>query len=151
MKIYIDADGCPVVYNVINIAKRYNINVVIVSNTAHIFNLESFDHVSKIICDKGKDVVDFTIINSINKKDIVVTQDYGLATMCLSKGCLPINQNGFWYTDKNIDKLLLTKYISSQERKIRKRNSKIKKRTKENDKNFEESLIKLIEKNLNQA
>lgn len=148
MKIYIDADGCPVVYNTIYIAKNYNIEVVVVSNTSHIFDLQIYDNVRTIICDKGKDIADFVIINNVVKKDIIVTQDYGLASMCLAKSCLPINQNGFWYTNKNIDNLLLTRHISRQERKINKKNSKIKKRTKENNENFEKGLIKLIEMNL---
>lgn len=145
MKIYIDADGCPVTYNTIKIARNYEIQVVVVSNTAHIFDLDEYENVSTIICDKGKDIADFVIINNVCEKDIVVTQDYGLASICLSKKSLPINQNGFWYTNENIDNMLFTRYISQKERKIGKKTSKIKKRTKENDEKFEKSLIKLIE------
>ena len=38
MKIYIDGDGCPVIDNTIKIAKQYNLECIIITDTAHIFN-----------------------------------------------------------------------------------------------------------------
>ena len=81
----------------------------------------------------------------IEKGDIVVTQDYGLGAMCLSRGSKPINQNGLIYTDQNIDSLLMTRYISKKARMAGKHTKGPKKRTADQDKSFEKSLRKLIE------
>ena len=98
MKIYIDGDGCPVVDITIKVAKEYKLPCTIITDTSHIFNKEYAD---TITVEKGADSADFKIANLIEKSDIVVTQDYGLGAMCLSRGSKPINQNGLIYTDKN--------------------------------------------------
>ena len=56
MKIYIDGDGCPVIDNTIKIAKQYNLECIIITDTAHIFN--KFD-VKIVTVSKGADSVDF--------------------------------------------------------------------------------------------
>lgn len=82
MKIFIDADGCPVVRNTVKLAKQFNISCVIICDTAH--RIEH-DGAETIIVEQGADSVDFRLVNLIGKGDIVITQDYGLAAMCLSK------------------------------------------------------------------
>ena len=113
MKIYIDGDGCPVVDITIKVAKEYKLPCTIITDTSHIFNKKYAD---TITVEKGADSADFKIANLIEKGDIVVTQDYGLGAMCLSRGSKPINQNGLIYTDQNIDSLLMTRYISKKAR-----------------------------------
>jgi uncharacterized protein len=143
MKILIDADGCPVVDITIKIAKKFNIEVIIICDTSHVFNKEG---VETIIISKGNDAVDFALVNKVNKGDIVVTQDYGLAAMVLSKQGYPINQSGLVYNSENIDQLLYTRHIS---KKIRNSGGRLKgprKRQKEDDIRFEESLSTLCEK-----
>lgn len=143
MKILIDADGCPVVDITIKIAKKFNIEVIIICDTSHVFNKEG---VETIIISKGNDAVDFALVNKVNKGDIVVTQDYGLAAMVLSKQGYPINQSGLVYTPENIDQLLYTRHIS---KKIRNSGGRLKgprKRQKEDDIRFGESLSILCEK-----
>ena len=142
MKILIDADGCPVVDITLHIGQKYNIKTIIMCDTSHIFNKKG---VETLVFSKGCDSVDFALVNKVSKGDIIVTQDYGLAAMVLSKGGYPINQNGMIYTNENIDQLLFTRHIS---KKIRKSGQKIKgprKRTKEDDIKFKNSLIYLIE------
>ena len=86
MKIYIDGDGCPVIDITIKIAKQYNLECIIITDTAHSFN--KYD-VKVIIVSKGADSVDFALVNKITSGDIVITQDYGLAAMCLAKKAIP--------------------------------------------------------------
>lgn len=146
MKILIDADGCPVVDIVINLAYKYNIKTIIMCDTSHIINKIGVD---TIVLSKGFDSVDFALINKVSKGDIVVTQDYGLAAMVLSKGGHPINQNGIIYSNENIDQLLFTRHLS---KKIRKSGQRIKgprKRTKDDDIKFKNNFIDLIEMLLN--
>jgi uncharacterized protein YaiI (UPF0178 family) len=145
MKILIDADGCPVVDITIKIGKDYNIPIIVMCDTSHIINKTG---VETIVLSKGSDSVDFALVNKVNKGDIIVTQDYGLAAMVLSKGGYPINQNGMIYTDENIDKLLFTRHISKKIRSSGQRTKGPRKRTKEDDIKFKNSLIDLIEKTI---
>lgn len=143
MKILIDADGCPVVKLAIQIGLKYNLEILLISDTSHVFNFNN--NVKLIIADKGKDSSDFIILNKALKDDIVITQDYALASICLTKGCFPINQNGFLYTNENIDELLFRKHINKKLRKIGKMDYKIKKRLKKDDEKFAINFNKLIE------
>ena len=142
MKILIDADGCPVVDITIKLGQKYNIETIIMCDTSHIINKVG---VETIVLSKGIDSVDFALVNKVSKGDIIVTQDYGLAAMALSKGGHPINQNGMIYSNENIDQLLFKRHLS---KKIRNSGQKIKgpkKRSKEYDIKFKNSLTLLIE------
>lgn len=142
MKIYIDADGCPVVEETIAIAKEYNIEVVVVKNYAHVIN---DDYATIVSVDISRDSADFYIVNAADKGDIVITQDYGLAAMCLSKEAIAINQNGQLYTEDNIDGLLNRRHLNQELRKQNKFYGKSKKRKKEADKKFESSFRKILD------
>ena len=141
MKILIDADGCPVVDLTVRLAAKHGAECVILCDTAHEFNREG---AQTVIVEKGADSVDFKLVNLVREGDIVVTQDYGLAAMCLARKAVPLSQNGMVYTDKNIDQLLFTRYVS---KKIRNSGGRLKgpsKRKPEQDKAFEEALERLI-------
>ena len=141
MRILIDADGCPVVDLTVRLAKKYGIECTILCDTSHEFNR---DGAKTVVVEKGADIVDFKIVNLVGEGDIVVTQDYGLAAMCLARKAIPVSQNGLVYTDKNIDQLLFTRYVS---KKIRNAGGRMKgpsKRTPEQDKAFEAALERLI-------
>ncbi len=141
MRILIDADGCPVVDLTVRLAKKYGIECTILCDTSHEFNR---DGAKTVVVEKGADSVDFKIVNLVGEGDIVVTQDYGLAAMCLARKAIPVSQNGLVYKDKNIDQLLFTRYVS---KKIRNAGGRMKgpsKRTPEQDKAFEAALERLI-------
>lgn len=141
MKIYIDADGCPVVDITIRIAKKYQIECIILCDTSHVF--ERVD-ARTITLSKGADSVDFAIVNLVAPGDIVITQDYGLSAMCLARRAVPISQNGLVYSNENIDGLLLQRHTA---KKIRMAGGKLKgnpKRTKEQDVLFEQKLTALL-------
>lgn len=141
MRILIDADGCPVVDLTVRLAKKYGIECTILCDTSHEFNR---DGAKTVVVEKGADSVDFKIVNLVGEGDIVVTQDYGLAAMCLARKAIPVSQNGLVYTDKNIDQLLFIRYVS---KKIRNAGGRMKgpsKRTPEQDKAFEAALERLI-------
>lgn len=145
MKILVDADSCPVRDIIVKIAKKYNIPVFMFGDTSHILN----DGYSTIITvDKAKDSADFAIANKTEKSDIVVTQDYGLAVILLAKQAYIMHQNGFLYTEENIDRMLLERHISSEMRRIGKKGLHPKKRNAQNNHAFEKAFnnlcIKLI-------
>jgi uncharacterized protein YaiI (UPF0178 family) len=142
MKILIDADGCPVVKLTIRIAAEYQIPVTVFCDTAHVF---SDLHTEIVTVSKGADAVDFTLVNRVNEGDIVITQDYGLAAMALAKRAVPIHQSGTIYTNENIDTMLSFRHTA---RKIRNAGGHIKgpkKRVKQDDIAFEQSLRKVLE------
>lgn len=143
MKILVDADGCPVKEIVVKVAKEYHIPVIMICNTSHIID-DGYSQV--IIVGKGKDSVDIALINKVDKGDIVITQDYGVATMVLSKKAYAVNQNGFLYNEGNIDRLLFQRHISAKIRRAGGKTSNPKRRTKEDNKRFEGVLRELIEK-----
>ena len=92
------------------------------------------------------DAVDFALVALCQKGDLVVTQDYGVAAMIMGKGAYGIHQSGKWYTDENIDCMLMERHIG---KKVRRSKSKhhLKgpaRRTAEDDIRFEESLERLI-------
>ena len=137
------ADGYPVVRNTLEIAEKINIPCVIICDTAH--RIEH-DGTETIVVEKGADSVDFRLVNLIQKGDIAITQDYGLAAMCLSKQATVLNQDGREYTNENISGLLEFRAVS---KKIRQSGGRLKgmpKRTGEQDKAFEEALENMLNK-----
>ena len=141
MTILIDADGCPVVDIAVNIAAEHRIECVILCDTAHVFERAG---AKTITVSKGSDSVDFALVNRVQAGDIVVTQDYGLAAMCLARRAVPISQNGMVFTDDNIDALLNQRHMA---KKIRMAGGRLKgspKRTPEQNAAFEQQLRALI-------
>lgn len=143
MQIYIDADACPVVGIVEKIAEKYKIPVTLLYDTNHVL---SSDHSEVIVVGAGADAVDYKLISICHKGDIVVTQDYGVAAMALGKGAYAIHQSGKWYTDDNIDQMLLERHLNKKARRSSHKNhiKGPKKRTQEDDERFAQSFEKLI-------
>ena len=141
MKILIDADGCPVVKQATQIAKENNIEVVIFCDTSHIINS---DYAQIITVSKGTDSVDFALVNEVQSGDIVVTQDYGLAAMVLSRGGKAITQNGMIISDSNLGLLLTSRYESKKARMSGAHLKGPKKRTIQNDEAFIKSFKSLL-------
>ena len=137
MNIYIDADACPVVDLTLTIAKHHNIPCTILCDTAHQI---SHKGAHTITVSKGDDSVDFQLVNLIQKGDIAVTQDYGLA-----KGAHALHQNGILYTDKNIDAMLHSRYLSKKIRAAGGRTKGPRARTSADDTAFAKSLKELLE------
>lgn len=141
MKIYVDADGSPVVNIAVEIAQEQGLEIVLVKNFAHEI---SHDYAEIVTVDIGPDSVDYYIVNTINAGDIVVTQDYGLASLCLSKKAYPINQSGFIFNEGNIDGMLNRRYIHAKLRKEGKQHSNARKRKTSEDQQFKDNLEMLI-------
>lgn len=113
MKIIVDADACPVKDIIFKATKDKNISVTLVSSISHFSNQDLPAHVKTIYVDAGRDAADFKIVALASKDDIVVTQDYGLASLLLPKGTTVLHHKGFEYDDMNIDHLLNTRHIGA--------------------------------------
>ena len=114
MQIFVDADACPVVGIVESIAEKYNIPTTLLCDTNHVLYS---DYSEVIVVGAGADAVDYKLISICHKGDIVVSQDYGVAAMALGKGAYAIHQSGKWYTNENIDQMLMERHLNKKARR----------------------------------
>ena len=143
MKIFVDADACPVVGIVEKIAEKYEVPVTLLCDTNHVL---TSDYSEVMIVGAGADAVDFKLISLCHQDDIVVTQDYGVAAMALGKKAYAIHQSGKWYTNENIDQMLMERHLAKKARRGNPKNHMKgpRKRTTEDNQRFEESFERLL-------
>lgn len=146
IKILVDADACPSKNILESIAKENGIRIIFYCCISSLFSME---YGEVILVDQGFQMVDMKIANACEKGDIVITQDYGVASMVLGKGCYAINPRGMIYDNANIDGLLMQKHISSKIRRGGGRTTNPKKRTKNDENILANNLFKLININYN--
>jgi len=139
MQIFVDADACPVVDIVETIAEKYNISTTLLCDTNHILYS---DYSEVIVVGAGADAVDYKLISICHKG----SQDYGVAAMALGKGAYAIHQSGKWYTNENIDQMLMERHLNKKARHSSHKNHMKgpRKRTEEDDVRFAQSFEKLI-------
>ena len=139
--VLIDADGCPVVDLTIRLCKSRGMPVLILCDTAHRIEREG---AKTLVFDKGADSVDFALVNRARAGDIVITQDYGLASMCLARRARVLDQNGREYTADNIDALLERRWQNKKLLRAGKHPKGPARRMKEQDEAFAEMFEKII-------
>ncbi|SHF70478.1 YaiI/YqxD family protein [Ornithinibacillus halophilus] len=144
MKIYVDADASPVKDVVVSIAENEDLSVVLVKSFNHFSHDEEKGHVETIYVDTGADSADYRIMKMARKDDIIITQDYGLASLGLGKGCIVLHHKGFRYTNDNIDRLLQTRHVSAKARRSGYKTKGPKPFTGEDQRKFEYLLKKTI-------
>lgn len=98
------------------------------------------DGAQTLILDKGADSVDYAIVQRVTPGDIVITQDYGLASMCLARSARVLHQDGWEYTADNIDGLLLVRHEAQKHRASGGRTKGPKKRTAAQNYSFRQAL-----------
>lgn len=145
MQLWIDADACPVVNIAIRVAARHGVEVTLVCDDAHHMQREG---ARTITVSRGADSADLMLVNLVHKGDCVVTQDYGLAALCLARGARPMDQNGRIYDENNIDSLLGMRHISQKVRRLGGRMKGPPKRTKEQDEWFAQALERVLAANI---
>lgn len=142
MRIIIDADATPKNAKLIceKAAKKYGLELIMVIDNTH-----KLDGDFKIITvDKGNDSVDLEIVKISENNDIVITQDYGLATILIEKVYAIIHPKGLIYTKFNIESLMFQRHMGQKMRNAGKRTKGPKKRVEKDDELFEKSLIKIV-------
>lgn len=145
MNIVVDADASPSINLITSIARNHNIPLILYADTTH--NIRN-DYAIIKTCSKGFQSVDMAIINDLKENDILITQDFGLATLALSRKSKVISPKGLIYTNENIDKLNFERYLSSLNRKQNIHMKGPKKRTIEDEKRLEESIMRCINENM---
>ena len=142
MKVLIDADACPVVDIALRLCVKHNVHCLLLCDTAHVCYR---DGAETLIFDKGADSVDFALVNRVSSGDIVITQDYGLASMCLAKSARVIHQDGWAYTEDNISGLMEQRHVAKKHRLAGGRTKGPSKRTKAQDEAFRNAFQQMLQ------
>ncbi len=116
MKIYIDADACPVKNEVYRVAERYELDVILVSNTW--MNTPKSSRIQLQVVDGKFDAADDWIVDHVQTNDIVITADIPLAARCLDKGAHVLGSKGKEFTQNNIGDIMATREIMSHLRDL---------------------------------
>ena len=143
MKIIIDADACPkqVLEICKAVGKKYNIEIYTVASFDH--NIDNQQHIT---VDKNSQEADLKIINMTKPGDLVITQDWGLAAMVLSKNADCLNPMGRQYDVNTMDFLLEERETKAKLRRGGGRTKGPKKRTIQDDTRFQETLESILAK-----
>jgi len=104
LDIYVDADACPVKQEIYNVAKRYGLEVILVSNSW--MRTPDASWVRLVVVESGPDVSDDWIAEHAGDGDIVITGDIPLAWRCLHKGAKVLGNTGRPFTEDNIGDIL---------------------------------------------
>jgi uncharacterized protein YaiI (UPF0178 family) len=143
MNLLIDADACPVIDIALRIASAFHVPAVLFCDSAHVYSRQDAQVVTVM---RGADSADFTLVNRVIKGDIVITQDYGLAAMCLAKGAYVLRQDGLLYTEENILQLLSQRHETKKRLRSGERVKGPKKRDSKQDESFAVALHALMAK-----
>ena len=102
MKIWVDADACPVVIKEIlfKAAVRTSIEVTLVANQT--INTPSSPYIKSLRVPSGFDVADNEIVKRCAVGDLVITADIPLAAEIIEKGGHALNPRGEMYSPNNI-------------------------------------------------
>lgn len=141
MKIIVDGDGCAGRDIIEKAASDFGVELLIICDINHaIFS----DYAEVKIVDSGFQSVDMHVVNNCSSGDIVVTQDYGVAALCLPKGAACISPAGYIFDNGNIERLLMERHIKAEIRRAGGRTTNPRKRNSEDNLRLEKNLAKLI-------
>ncbi|EHJ07879.1 YaiI/YqxD family protein [Staphylococcus simiae] len=142
--IIIDGDACPVVDSIVDLTTETGIFVTIIRSFSHFSNQQYPKHVSIVYVDDGPDAVDYKIVKLSKPEDIIITQDYGLASLLIDKVTTVMHHNGKVYNHQNIQQLLDKRHLNAQIRKQGGRHKGPSRFTKADRKQFEQSLLNIL-------
>lgn len=143
MKIIVDGDACPVKQEIIDTASAFETSVCMVASFDH--RLPTVPSVEMIQVDRSSQSADMYIANMVQRGDLVITQDFGLACIVMAKGAMTLSFRGEQYTEDNIDYLLERRAESAKKRRQGLRSKGPKAFTSEDRKRFQQKLTKLLE------
>jgi uncharacterized protein len=113
IEIWVDADSCPVKQDIMAVAESHNAVVHFVASFNHRLSIHH-PHARIYAVDSESQSADMFIINHVKANNLVITDDYGLASLVLEKKCLAIGTRGKEYTNENISLLLMSRHISAE-------------------------------------
>lgn len=140
MRVLIDGDACPNKKEIKQLCEQYGFKMIVFIDYAH----QISDDYQCVICDIGKDSVDQAIVENVLPGDLVITQDYGLASLVLLKEAKVLHPTGKMINEDNISNLLMSRYLGHQERKRSHHIKGPKKRTQKDQDIFLRQVEKLL-------
>ncbi|MDZ7542527.1 hypothetical protein GNF83_15205, partial [Clostridium perfringens] len=114
MRIIVDGDACPGISIIKSIAQKYKLELIVFCDIHHFISL---DYGEVKVVDSGFQSVDMYVVNTCKSNDVVISQDYGVAAICLGKKAHILNPKGYLYTEENIDRMLEERHISQKIRR----------------------------------
>ncbi|MDP9127535.1 MAG: YaiI/YqxD family protein [Pseudomonadota bacterium] len=111
LDIYVDGDACPVKDEVVRVAARYSLHVIMVSNRG--LREALGPNVKSIMVGPEFDAADNWIVEHLGDRDIVVTADIQLAAHCLKKGAKALGPNGHIFSLDNIGSALAMRELKA--------------------------------------
>lgn len=116
LKIYVDADACPVKAEVLRVAERHGLEVYMVSNGG--LRPVNDPNVHMVQVPSGADVADDWIVEHIEEKDIVITADILLADRCVKREASVVSPSGKPFTEDNIGNAVAGRSLSAHLREL---------------------------------
>lgn len=107
IRIFVDADACPMKAEIYKVAKRYDFPVTVVANSP--MRVPDDGKVTLQVVPGGFDAADDWIVEQVGADDIVITADIPLAGRAIKKGAAVIGTTGNPFTEENIGHLLATR------------------------------------------
>jgi len=141
LKIIVDADACPksVLQHTLGAGKKYGIPVITVASFNH--NIISANHIT---VESGSQEADIKIVNITEPGDIIITQDWGLAAIMLSKKASALSPAGIEYEAERMTFMLEEREMKAKFRRNGGRTKGPKKRAAEDDIRFLRTLEKIV-------
>ncbi len=109
IRIFVDADACPVKDEVYRVAKRYGLGVSVVSNGR--IRVPDDPLVEMVVVSGHFDAADAWIAERVTENDVAVTSDIPLASLCIGKGARVLDPKGKVFTEESIGDALATREL----------------------------------------
>lgn len=107
IRIFIDADACPVKPEVYRVAERYALKAFVVANA--FMQVPRSELIERVVVPEGPDVADGWIADRVTENDIVITADIPLAARCVKKGATVLSPTGKLFDDNSMGMALATR------------------------------------------
>lgn len=142
VKVIVDADACPSKDIIFRVSREYGAKVVLVSSLAHVMTAPPDVEIRQT--DSTPQAVDLVVANMARSGDVVVTQDWGLAAICLGRGALVLAPTGQIYDSGNMAFMLEIRHDLARFRRGGGRQKGPRPRTTEDDSRLEAGLRRLL-------
>ncbi len=111
MRIFVDADACPVKQEVYRVARRYHLDVLLVANKG--LYIPNERRITLKVVGDGIDEADDWIVNHVQSDDIVITADIPLASRCIKQKSRVLTPKGKLFTENNIGEVVAMRDLLS--------------------------------------
>lgn len=109
MRIYVDADACPVKDEIYKVAARHGLSVSVVAG--NFIRVPADPSIERIAAGSAMDAADDWIAERATSGDIVVTSDVPLASRCVKAGASVLAPNGKPFSEASIGMTLAVRNL----------------------------------------